>query len=52
MTRGTAAARAILALSLTLTSYAVVALVRALVHVADLPRRRRVARRSHGARGR
>jgi hypothetical protein len=52
MTRDTAAARAILALSLTLTTYAVAILVRVLVHVADLPRRRRNVRRSAGVRGR
>jgi hypothetical protein len=52
MTRDTAAARAILVLSMTLTTYVVAVLVRALVHVADLPRRRRAARRSARARRR
>lgn len=42
----------ILALSLTLTTLAVAALVRTLVHVGDLPRRRSASRRSHEARGR
>jgi hypothetical protein len=50
MTRDTAAARAIFALSLILTSYAMAALVRAILHVADLPRRRRAARQAAGAR--
>lgn len=52
MTRDTAAARAILALALTFTTYAVALLFRALFHVADLPRRRRNARRADGTRGR
>lgn len=46
MTSETATARAVLALTVTLLTWVVFAMVRTMIYFVDTPRRRRAARRS------